>query len=265
MPPNTHDIKSPSLSLPLFLSTAQATYVSVHTPGYINVTAPVGPKEPESISLQEHTCFDEVILRGPYHHGNFYGSKSPEAVQAFKAAAYGATSVRAINGGKPLPTHFPVGAPIALLMSYRGQTHRHIENYPALIAALTAAFPASSNVVLTTMNNGNSSLTAEMQIKAVAEAHVVVTNHGAFEGNIPYMRNASMLVELVGNYENEDFLLFQNYSREFGVFYARLQGDSLKDHNQVAYNLTGAEIKEVVSVVQQYVDAKPFKKYNGGP
>jgi hypothetical protein len=240
--------------------------VSVHTPGYINTTTAAAP---DSISLHEHTCFDEVILRGPYHHGNFYGSKSPEAVQAFKAAAYGAASVRAINGGKPLPTSFPSAAggpgPIAVLVSYRGQTHRHIENYPALVAALTTAFPPSSNVALTTMNNGNSSLTAEMQLKAVADAHVVVTNHGAFEGNLVYMRNASMLVELVGNYENEDFVLFQNYSREFGVFYARLQGVHLKDHNQPAYNLTDAEIQEVVTVVQQYVTAKPFLKYNVGP
>ena len=42
---------------------------------------------------------------------------------------------------------------------------------------------------------------------------------GAFEGNLVYMRNGSLLIELCGNYENDDFKLFQNYSREFGVFY----------------------------------------------
>ena len=131
------------------------------------------------------------------------------------------------------------------------------------------------------------SSTAEMQIKAVAEAHVVITNHGtaqhtthtfnipyhtpyhnthslhtpsnthnafhplnppyqptfstppsippshhtlsthppthntlgAFEGNLVYMRNGSLLIELCGNYDNDDFKLFQNYSREFGVHY----------------------------------------------
>lgn len=253
---------STKTDIPLFMrwtkdeDVVKATYLSLSTMGYISNKAPHG-KHPEHINLGESSCFERLIVRGLPHQGNFYGSKSPEAVQSFKAAAYGAASVSALNNGQPLPTSFNASSPYKILFSYRGRTHRHIENYPMLIDALQKAFPPS-NYSLHLLNNGNTTLTAEVQIKAVASAHVVITNHGAFEGNLVYMRNSSLLVELCGNYENDDFKLFQNFSREFGLYYARLQGDSLTDHNQLAYNMSGGEIEEVVRVVRDYFDLKPF-------
>ena len=66
----------------------RAHYVSTHALGYTTNDPNHKKKGPDVISLDENSCFDEVILRGPLHHGNFYGSKSSHAVQTFKRTAY---------------------------------------------------------------------------------------------------------------------------------------------------------------------------------
>ena len=40
--------------------------------------------------------------------------------------------------------------------------------------------------------------------------------------------------------------------------FSRLQAETLKDHNQVTYNMSGGEINEVVGVVRTYFEKKPF-------
>ena len=112
--------------------------------------------------------------------------------------------------------------------------------------------------MLRTMNNGALSNTAEMQLRAMAEANVVITNHGAFEGNVIYMRNASLLIELAGEYYNPEFRLFQNLSQDFGVFYSRIHTSNLHGHAQSHFNITKIEIHEIVNVVRDYFTLKPF-------
>ena len=225
-------------------------FVSTRIEGYENYNfSPI----PKSIVSRPHVCLEHVIRRGPNYWGNFHGSKSPEAIQGFKRAAYSATSL-----GAPLSTHFSASSPCTILFSHRGNKgSRHIANSNWLVNTLKSSFPPPS-YMLRTMNNGALSNTAEMQLRAMAEANVVITNHGAFEGNVIYMRNASLLIELAGEYYNPEFRLFQNLSQDFGVFYSRIHTSNLHGHAQSHFNITKIEIHEIVNVVRDYFTLKPF-------
>ena len=225
-------------------------FVSTHIIGYENYNVSPTPK---SIVLTSLMCMEHVLRRGPEYWGNFHGSKSPEAIQGFKRAAYSARSF-----GKPLPTHFGVSSPFVILFSYRGNKgSRHIANSYQLMNRLESSFPLPS-YILRTMNNGALTNTAEMQLRAMAEAYVVITNHGAFEGNLIYMRNASLLIELAGEYYNPEFRFFQHLSHDFGVFYSRIRTNNLQGHSQSSFNITMAEIQEIIDIVRDYFTLKPY-------
>ena len=229
-------------------------HVSTRIDGYENYQ--IKNVSPKTIPIKPNICLEHVIRRGPKYWGNFHGSKSPEAIQGFKRAAYGAKSV----GTPVLTTHFVASSPCVILFSYRGiHSSRHMTNssQSLLIHGLHQSFPAPL-YDLRIMNNGNQSNTAEGQLRAVAEANVVITNHGAFEGNLIYMRNASLLVELAGNYTNSEFRFFQHLSHDFGVFYARLRTYNLQDHDQASFDILSTEIDEIVGIVREYFMRKPY-------
>ena len=225
-------------------------FVSTHIEGYENYNVSPIPK---SIVSRPHVCMEHVLRRGPEYWGNFHGSKSPEAIQGFKRAAYSAKSI-----GTPLSTHFSASSPYVILFSYRGNKgSRHIANSNWLVNRLKSSFPLPS-YILRTMNNGVLSNTAEMQIRSMAEANVVITNHGAFEGNVIYMRNASLLIELAGEYYNPEFRFFQHLSHDFGVFYSRIHTINLQGHAQLCFNITTVEVQEIIYLVRDYFTLKPY-------
>lgn len=92
----------------------------------------------------------------------------------------------------------------------------------------------------------------------MATTNVLITNHGAFEGNLIYLRNGSLLIELSGNYHNTEFRMFQQLSQQFGVFYSRIQTNMLYDHQMKNFSMLPNEMNEVVDTVKQYFDMKPF-------
>lgn len=225
-------------------------FISTRIEGYENYNVSPIPK---SIVSRPRVCMEHVLRRGPEYWGNFYGSKSPEAVQGFKRAAYGAKSL-----ASPLPTHFNISLPYVILFSYRGtKGSRHMINSNLLVNTLINSFPFPS-YIFRTMNNGELSNTAEMQLRAMAEANIVITNHGAFEGNVIYMRNASLLIELAGEYYNPEFCLFQHLAHDFGVYYARIHTRYLQGHAQSCFNITKNEVQEIVHIIRDYIALKPF-------
>ena len=158
---------------PLYLSTKAIGYIidTNKDPTYLNKLS--------GIHLKPRMCFENVIRRGPEYHGNFHGSISPEAIQDFKKTSYEST----INLKTNLPTYFDKSSPYVILISYRGKTTRHIANINDMINTFRTIFRVP-DYYIHTMDNGNSHATSEMQLKQVAEANVVITNHGAFEGNL---------------------------------------------------------------------------------
>ena len=97
------------------------------------------------------------------------------------------------------------------------------------------------------------------QMISVAEAHVVITNHGAFEGNMIYMRNSSLLLELFGHYGNNEIHTFHRLALLFGVFYSRLHPRNLSDHQAPSYVLSDGDMDNIFRVVREYFQVIPGK------
>jgi hypothetical protein len=236
------------------------TFVSTTYDAYELNVDKLGTNEQKAlkpIHLGHKMCFEKVIRRGPAYHGNYYGSVAPENVERFKAKAY---SSRNLHVETALNTHFTQNTPYVILFSYRGPPiTRSFVNTAHVLTLLQSAFSDSSKYVVKGHNNANSSVTSEEQIALMASANVVVTNHGAFEGNLIYMRNGSLLIELSGAYHNPEFRFFQHLAQMFGVFYTRIQTDNLTDHQAVGASMADSEVHEVVETVKTYFDLKPFK------
>jgi hypothetical protein len=92
-----------------------------------------------------------------------------------------------------------------------------------------------------------------------AESHVIISEHGAFQSNMIYMRNASLLVDLRGIYQHGEFKNFENLARMFGVFCQYVHTAKLTSHHDFEFNVTDSELDEVVEKVQNYLTKVPYK------
>lgn len=228
-------------------------------PLYLNSTAPeyyADPNENEkhpNIILTHQKCFERVIRRNTGCHTCFYPSVSASAVTKFKETAYKLVKT------SPSPIHqFDTSVPIEILHAYRGpMASRHIDNILHMQDLLLSFFP-SPKYKLRSINTSNNTRWFYDQIDMVARAHVVITEHGAFQSNVIYMRNGSLLLDLQGDYGHGEFNNFKNLARMFGVFYSAVKTRHLTSHRSDAFNVSDAEIKEISEVVTQYIEEAPF-------
>lgn len=203
------------------------------------------------IKLEHKMYFQDVIRRSNLHYGAI-GAVSAEAVQKFKKAAY------SLVNDPPLPTYFESGPPYTILWAYRGnKASRQVQNFDEFVHHLHTTFPAPE-YQLRLLNTSDPYLRFDTQLRAVAEAHVVIANHGAFEGNMIYMRNSSLLVELFGNYGNNEIHTFQRLAIMFGLYYARVHSETLVDHQAPFFNLTSIDMEEIGGTLKEYFQRKPF-------
>jgi len=218
---------------------------------FYNTTAMDGAWS-KTMLLHRRMYFERLMRRTNLHYGAV-GAVSAEAVQRFKAAAYGL-----IPCTPPLTTYFEKEGPFKILFAYRGnKASRQIENMDEFVGRLRTKFP-SPTYQLRLFNTSDPYLTFATQLQAVAESHVVIANHGAFEGNMIYMRNSSLLVELFGHYGNNEIHTFQRLAVMFGLYYARLHSESLTDHQAPFFNMSRTDIANVENTVQEYFDRKPY-------
>jgi hypothetical protein len=87
----------------------------------------------------------------------------------------------------------------------------------------------------------------------VANAQVVISEHGAFQSNIMYMRKGSIFVELRGNYSHGEFANFEHLARIFGVV-----TENLDWHKSKGFNISVSKVTEMVSLVHRYSLEKPY-------
>jgi hypothetical protein len=204
------------------------------------------------IELYPRMHFQRAIRRSNLNYGSI-GAVSAEAVQRFKAAAYAL-----IPCDPPLTTYFTPGPPYRILVAFRGnKASRQIENMGEFEHMLRTSFPAP-DYILRMLNTSDPYLSFDTQLHAVAEAHVVIANHGAFEGNMIYMRNSSLLVELFGNYGNNEIHTFQRLAIMFGLYYARLHAESLVDHQASYFNLSSVDLGNIKHTLGEYFERKPY-------
>ena len=178
-------------------------YFSIHTAdNYVSEKNITDEQQKKPILLQFLTCFEEL-----YSHDNLrlgaIPAVSTAAAQKFKQAAY-----RMVNITHPIPLQFPRGPPYTILFGYRnGKLSRSMDNDAEFISKLKLRFP-EPEYIINALNPSDPPLGFKAQIKAVAEAHVVIANHGAFEMNMIYMKNSSLLMEIFGDYSVQEMHTF---------------------------------------------------------
>jgi hypothetical protein len=206
----------------------------------------------KEIPVRKVTCFEKVIRRTSTDFGAI-PTVSASAIQQFKTSAY-----RLIRTTQ-LTSYFPsFDPPYRILFAFRGpHATRRIENMDFFISHLQTAFP-SPTYYLHLLNTSDPKLDFQTQLTAVASAHIVVCNHGAFEGNMIYMRNGSLLLEIFGHYGNNEIHAFHRLALMFGVYYARAHSHGLQHHLAASYNITSNETLHIINIMKDYFELKPF-------
>jgi hypothetical protein len=279
--------------IPIFIRWAwnskymQPVYVGSANPsGYITVPA---ERMERGFGMKSGTCLQRVIRNPARCQHCFHNSISSSAVVKFKEVAYSmivpadisrstkkwlpvnfhneTASIQSTGGGNgnppkvvpKLPSFFPRGGPIVVTLAHRGvSASRHLDNIPLLVKVLQQHLTEPMfefRVVDTTDSNRG----FQEQIRFVAESQVIIAEHGAFQSHVVYLRNGSLLVDIIGTYSNGEISHFRNVAQMFGVFYASVVNVNLLEHVAQASNLTESACVEVAAVVLHYALERPFQ------
>ena len=211
-------------------------------------------KRAKDIHLHPHMCMERCIRNLMRCIHCFYPSLSADAVQKFKKVAYSL-----VKRDPPLLHHFESSnKPYVVTLAHRGlSASRHIANVPFMQHLLEQAF-AGPKYEFRIVDTTNDRRGYAEQIKIVAESNVVIAEHGAFQSNIIYMRNGSLLVDLQGDYPNGELAHFRDLGRMFGVFVSGVTTPGLTSHHWDEFNITSDDCTRIVQAVEEYIDAKPF-------
>jgi len=235
---------------------------------------PNGERKEKNIILSPVKCFERMIRKNTRCHGCFYPSISIDAIVKFKKVAYSlvrlpiTTTTTTTNSISSSPTSMPPPAPllhsfnkslpISITHAYRGPlASRHIANIEFIQNLLFAAFP-SPNYSFQSINSSNDQRGYADQIKIVAESQIIITEHGAFQSNLIYMRNGSLLIDLRGDYRHAEFTNFQNLAQMFGVFIVPVVTKGLTSHAYDEFNISASEVKEIVDIVHLYLNSNAY-------
>jgi hypothetical protein len=226
--------------------------------GVLNKPPKILGKINESMMIHLHNwkCGERFIKRQCMHC--FHKGISNSAVVKFKIAAY-----NLVKPTREFPNnlihHFSNDGPIIVSLCYRGKdASRHIENIDELTNSLTAAL-SSTQYKLRIINTSNNTLKYAEQIRWVASSHIVISEHGAFQSNIIYMRNSSLAIGLEGDYKCGEHLDFQMLAQIFGVYYASVKTKGLDNHREKKFIIKNEEISQIISIVRSYVQQKLFR------
>jgi hypothetical protein len=244
------------------------------------------------ITLQHRMCFDSVYRRGDK---GFFGSIDPHNTRKFKETAHrivneyinikgvdvpdsfriayqqrvdssGAIALTARNDKKVLSgipsfinTKLSSTGPFEILIAYRGPgASRYLTNLHDELAAVVESHFPSPLYVVHRLNTTDNKLSFQQQIATIANNHVVVTNHGAYESNVMYMHNSSLLLEIGGDYDTQAFLQYQHMAKMFGVFYGRVHVSNLTSHGDSSAVMRRVEMNIVVDMIKQYFHTKAY-------
>lgn len=246
---------------PIYLNGRDAT-------GY--VVNPPTPK-PDKIVLNGCKCFERVYRRRCmqcFHHGI-----SISAIRKFKQSAYDLVNKKLLGGRDAnntkidtLDSHFhSITGPIVVTLSYRvAPASRHIRNAQTLINNLRDALSPSSTsaepaFIFRTHVSSNISITYQDQMELVARSHIVISEHGAFQSNIIYMKKSSLFIEMRGSYGHGEFVNFEKIANMFEVHYAHVVTKALTSHKDAAFDISVEECGEIIDVVREYAKQAPWK------
>lgn len=272
---------------PIVLNAAKDDFVRYPYPIVRNSSS--SKKYPDFILLDnDQICFEHVIRRIISCDGCFYGSLSEFAVTKFKQTTYeylnkyynrrkdkinhvfegeiGHTStahekIRTTHNNNQNVFGLPLAAGrIIITYAYRGITAtRHANNVDMLRSALLAGFADASQYKVRFVDTSTGTLGFAEQMYIAATSHVIITDHGAFQTNLIYMRNASLLIDLRGDYPNGECVNFEHMACMFGIYFQHVVMSQLKVHGGMkGFNITTEEAAQVVQIIQNYSSEKPY-------
>jgi hypothetical protein len=159
----------------------------------------------------------------------------------------------------PLTTYFTGQPPYQILFAFRGPAStRYIVNLDSFINTLYHSFP-SPTYHIELLNTSVIGLDFQTQLYSVASSYVVIANHGAFEGNMIYMKNSSLLIEIFGHYGNNEIHTFHHLALVFGLYYARIHAKNMTDHLQSTFYLQDENQIDIVNTIQEYFQRKAYQ------
>lgn len=213
----------------------------------------------------EYYCGDTIITRNHDPRVEWLGHNafSPDAIARFRYWAYILT--RPLQSSAPRLRHdFPTNGPMVITHHYRhAHASRHMTNWQVLREALQRAFPAPRFLVRSIETTEQTSASGALQqIRDTAETQVLITEHGATQSNLLYLRNASFLLDLRGHYFKEEkghIAMVRGVAQAAGVFFDYVYTANLANHEQQSFAIQENEVAEVVRKVQSYVDSQVYK------
>jgi capsular polysaccharide biosynthesis protein len=135
----------------------------------------------------------------------------------------------------------------------------------ALNDALSVLDSSGRRVHNVTFNVLNTSTLAQKvaseQIREFHRWQVVIATHGAFEGNVIFFREGTLLVEICGKEPRrwtEQCRNYRHLSNLFLVFHRMVKAADLREERQDKYSLAKNEVDHVVAIVVDYLSQKPW-------
>ena len=217
----------------------------------------------EVFFLQNIKAFERIFKRNC--NGCFENGISEDTVRRFKNAAYNLTRDYGREAPTDAPKHFfSENGPIVVTLAHRGPTAtRSINNLDLLVKTLrhTLRAPVFDFRVYNTTNNTRGY--AE-QMKVAMDTQIMISEHGAWQSQVIYMRNGSYWIDMHGTYRHGEFMNFAKLSKVFGVYYDHVVTTKLTFHPQDDFEITNLECLRVAELALQYAEDRPFL-HNIGP
>jgi hypothetical protein len=212
----------------------------------------------------DYFCGDRIITRNHDSAYDWHGENafSPEAMTNFRKWAYFLPK-HIEPAAAPLIHHFPANGPIVIAHHFRHQhAARHMENVDLLKEALLTAFPSPKYEVRSIATTEQSSAKGAIkQILDTAQAQVWITEHGATQSNLLYLRNGSFLLDMRGSYFKDEaghISMVRSVCRAAGVFFDYTYTSNLKTHEQQSFKILESEVEEVIRKVRSYLKSQVF-------
>eukprot|EP01036_Dinobryon_divergens_P031721 gene31722-41172_t len=154
---------------------------------------------------------------------------------------------------------------IRILHTYRSaNSSRHIKNADTLQLFLSSAFNTSTN---TSPSSTNSTTTKpsiaflslptpesnyQEQIQMVSSADILITEHGAFQSNMVFMRCGSAVIDLRGSYwgrekgSDKPIIYAEAVAKAFGLQFSHVVMSKLSQHSMKSFSVTKADMDSIV-------------------
>jgi hypothetical protein len=219
------------------------------------------PSTYPNISVTPTICFNKLIRRA--YSGNCYApcngnlglcfakALTPDTATKFKAGAY---SLLTVSPSSISLLDAPKDRKKIITLAHRSGIKRGMADPQKLAEAIKSHYASNDNIVVRLHDTRNSSVTYLEQVELMATSEVVLCTHGAFVGNIVYMRDNSLLLELSGSYDNYlNALPFEELAKVFKVKRVTTTIADLKSQEKVNYVISDEETSAILQIIGSYL------------